>query len=205
MSTPDTSHAPHTPHDLAARLDALHRQGAARVAPARWRQLQALADRLPSQPGPVQAVLQARLQTVLLGLEQRVAAAAGHTTEPSATAAAVQPPTWPDTPRIPRELAGAARFRRVWSHARAQDSVAQATAQRPANAGPLNSQVLALQSLQRMPPAYLRRFLAHMEALQWLQAVAPQVAPAPRKRRGAPAAGKAAGKTAPRSAAGKRR
>jgi hypothetical protein len=46
---------------------------------------------------------------------------------------------------------------------------------RPANAGPLNSHNLVLQSLDMMRGVstdYLRRFIAHVETLQWLEEAA---------------------------------
>lgn len=73
----------------------------------------------------------------------------------------------------PDELASAARFRRTWTRLRIQDQVDEAVARKPANAGPLNSHVLVLQSLDLMrelSPRYLERFMAHVEALQWLEA-----------------------------------
>lgn len=69
------------------------------------------------------------------------------------------------------ELASARRFRQAWTRQRAQTEVASATVRKPANAGPLNSHALALQSLtlmQSLSPDYLRRFLLHVESLQWL-------------------------------------
>lgn len=156
------------------------------MSTARQWQQQALARRLADQGAPVQALLRARLE----------AGAAAQPTPPapdSVRTAVVQAAPRHDTPAWPRpqhpsdELAGAARFRRAWSRSRAQDSVALAAAQRLPNAGPLNSQVLALQSLQLMhtlPGDYLRRFVAHVEALQWLQAMAPLVtAPSAKPRR----------------------
>lgn len=152
------------------------------MSTARQWQQQALARRLAHQSAPVQALLRARAE----------AAAAAAPTEPCAP---VNPGSgneastvaWPLPRHTSDELASAARFRRAWSRGRAQDSVSAAAAQRPPNAGPLNSQALALQSLQLMhalPGDYLRRFVAHVEALQWLQAVAPLVtAPAARRRR----------------------
>lgn len=174
------------------RLATLQRQGAARLAPARWRQLQALARRLSGQPEPVRAVLQARLDDLLDdlldALARRIpageAVAPGALTAPVAQATAA--PSWPRPAKASPELASAARFRQAWSHVRAQDSVSQALAQRPAQAGPLNSHALALQSLSLMnalPAGYLRRFVAHLEALQWLEAIAPQVAPPARARK----------------------
>ena len=69
------------------------------------------------------------------------------------------------------ELVSARRFKRAWDTFRTYDEVEQAVARKPANAGPLNSHVLVLQSLglmQELSPEYLRRFLAHVESLQWL-------------------------------------
>ena len=85
------------------------------------------------------------------------------------------------------ELPSVRRFRRAWTRVRAQDQVEQAVARRPAQPGPLNSHALVLQSLARMrelSPEYLRRFVEHVETLQWLEQAAPQTAPArtPRKR-----------------------
>lgn len=156
------------------------------MSTARQWQQQALARRLAHQSAPVQALLRARTEA---------AAAAAAPTEPSAPVTpgsgnAASTVAWPGQRHTHDELASAARFRRAWSRGRAQDSVSAAAAQRPPNAGPLNSQALALQSLQLMhalPGDYLRRFVAHVEALQWLQAVAPLVtAPAARKPRRAP-------------------
>ncbi|MGE0330532.1 MAG: DUF2894 domain-containing protein [Ramlibacter sp.] len=158
------------------------------MSTARQWQQQALARRLADQGAPVQALLRARLQ----------AAAQAPAPEATRTTAVQSQPRpgavpWPRTQHTTGELASAARFRRAWSRSRAQDSVAMAAAQRLPNAGPLNSQVLALQSLQLMhtlPGDYLRRFVAHVEALQWLQAMAPLVtAPArkPKRARSTPA------------------
>jgi hypothetical protein len=70
------------------------------------------------------------------------------------------------------ELLSARRFRQTWEACRTHDHVEEAIARKPANAGPLNSHVLVLQALgmmQTLSPEYLRHFLAHVEALQWLE------------------------------------
>jgi hypothetical protein len=49
---------------------------------------------------------------------------------------------------------------------------------KPANAGPLNSHALVLQTLSLMrdlSPDYLRRFVAGVEALQWLERASEQL------------------------------
>jgi hypothetical protein len=166
------------------------------MSTARQWQQQALARRLADQGAPVQALLRARLEAAAVRpTAPPVTPPAPETVRTAVVRAAPGQgtPTWPRPQHTSDELASAARFRRAWSRSRAQDSVAMAAAQRLPNAGPLNSHVLALQSLQLMhtlPGDYLRRFVAHVEALQWLQAVAPLVtAPArkPKRARSTPA------------------
>lgn len=156
---------------------------------ARLLQRAALMRRLAAQPPAVQALLLARAEAT----QAREAASAAAATP--APASVVPPPAGPGTaprvewPRVPHtsdELASVARFRRAWSRTRAQDSVLHATAQRPANAGPLNSQVLVLESLALMrglPGDYLRHFVAHVESLLWLEATATQAAPVRKARK----------------------
>lgn len=86
-----------------------------------------------------------------------------------------------------QELASARRFREAWQLAQAQDKLDLAALRRPAQAGPLNSHALVLEALARvqdLSPAYLRRFLAQVEALQWLEQAAYQY-PALKPRRNA--------------------
>jgi hypothetical protein len=89
----------------------------------------------------------------------------------------------------PDELMSARRFRRAWDRGRTLDRVEQALARKPASAGPINSHALVLRSLalmRELSPDYLRRFLVHVESLQWLdQALeqTPREQPKPAKRR----------------------
>lgn len=72
----------------------------------------------------------------------------------------------------PEELASARSFRRAWERERSAGQVDRALARGPANAGPLNSHALVLQSLalmRQLSPDYLRHFLVHVETLQWLE------------------------------------
>lgn len=162
---------------------------------ARSLQREALMRRLAEQPPAVQALLRARAEATLAG---EVAAAVTPASAPAPASAnanaVVSPPAgpraaprveWPRVAHASDELASVARFRRAWSRTRAQDSVLHATTQRPPNAGPLNSQVLVLESLALMrvlPGDYLRHFVAHVESLLWLEAAATQAAPAPARR-----------------------
>ena len=90
----------------------------------------------------------------------------------------------------PEELASVRRFRRAWDRSRALERLQDAAARRPSHAGPLNSHVLVLRSLDLMrelSPDYLRRFLVQLEGLQWLEDAAARLprakAPARTKRR----------------------
>ena len=96
------------------------------------------------------------------------------------------------------ELASARRFRDAWDAQRALEKLDQALAQRPAQAGPLNSHALVLQSLELMrdlSPQYLRQFVLQVESLQWLAAAS---APAGQQGTARSASGKA-----PKAAGGK--
>lgn len=93
--------------------------------------------------------------------------------------------------RAPGELRALRRFRRSWSRISAEDQVRRALVRGPEQAGPLNSHMLVLRSLELMralSPDYLQRFLSRADALLWLeQAEAPRPAaearPARRTRR----------------------
>ena len=82
-----------------------------------------------------------------------------------------------DPPAVTRvmkrsELKSIAYFRDTWVKLRVDRQLAQAFAQAPENAGPLNSHRLMLQALQSMreaSPDYLARFMAWAEALLWLE------------------------------------
>lgn len=72
------------------------------------------------------------------------------------------------------EMKSVRRFRQAWSRMAAEDQLDHAFGRGPENAGPLNSHMLALRSLALMrerSPDYLRRFMAHLESLQWLEQV----------------------------------
>ena len=195
---------------LQAALAAMRREGAWRIDPARFHWLEALSRRLPAQPAAVRRILQDRLEAAIAEYAARLAAApppAGKVrglyplAAPVPPAAASEPLVQlnrsirsarpPDAPGLPGEtrqtdeLASVRRFRRAWSASRSQQQVAQAALRKPANAGPLNSHALVLDSLELMrelSPDYLRRFLLHVESLQWLEQARGQAAPAGRAR-----------------------
>jgi hypothetical protein len=190
-------------------LESLRSAGAWRLDPVRFKSLEALSARLPGQPEPVRRLLQDKLQAALVDYAERFAkaqqavgvrpaaakAAPGAACAPlaqlnayirEASAAAREAPA-PGETQERDELASVRRFRRAWSSVRTRDQVEQAASRKPANAGPLNSHVLVLDSLalmQELSPAYLRRFLLHVESLQWLARAGEKVPQKPAKQAG---------------------
>ena len=177
--------------------------------PVRFRILEALARRIPGQPEAVRRVLQARF-------EARVAQYAADTDADHA-GSVFKPRTSARQPASPLgalaqllrdarpaadiaggdELTSARRFREAWDAQRALEKLDLALAQRPAQAGPLNSHALVLQSLELMraaSPRYLRQFVLHVETLQWL-AEADELPGAQRAARKSAAAGGTAAKS----------
>jgi hypothetical protein len=199
---------------LQERLDALRSDGSWRRDPARFHYMEALARRLPDQPETVRRLLEAKLNAALADYAERLAEmreASGEQAEPlrpgaesypacaglaqlneyirHATAARRQPSALGETPQED-ELASVRAFRQVWSSRRAEQQVEGAVSRKPANPGPLNSHGLVLDLLSTMrelSPDYLRRFLTHVETLQWLEQAAgkygqKQSTPARRRR-----------------------
>lgn len=190
---------------LRARIDALRHAGHAQEAEgvagsrampgAQLAQLEALARRVaaPGLPATVQGLLLARLEAGVDSLPPpaaigdvpaRARAPAPRAARP-APAARCEPlaqlnASMQRAARPKGELASADRFRRTWSGTRAQERVLQAVSRRPANAGPLNSHGLVAEALALMHTLsgdYLRRFVAQVEALAWLEAAGFQEAP----------------------------
>ena len=78
-------------------------------------------------------------------------------------------------------------FRQTWSRLSADRHMTQSLAAVPENAGPLNSHQLvhrALTLMRESSPEYLHHFMAHVDALLWLeQASATGAAPSPETQR----------------------
>ena len=109
----------------------------------------------------------------------------------------------PVAPPAPGDPASLAYFENLWAELKVEQQLAEALAQAPENAGPLNSHLLALQSLKLMrdtSPAYLKRFVAYVDALLWLDQADTATKPAPKgaakgekdKKRKAPPRGRKA-------------
>jgi hypothetical protein len=171
---------------VSEQLEAWRRSGAARIDPARFAYLEALAHRLPEQGAAVQAVLQPRLEAALADYAQRIPPPAPATPAPRRKTEAPATPLAQLNAHIRAavaarsgdapardELASVRRFRQSWDRQRTLEQVEQAVARKPANAGPLNSHALVLQALalmRELSPDYLRHFVSHVEALQFLEA-----------------------------------
>lgn len=168
-------------------LESLQAGGLDGHDPVRFHYLQTLAARLPGQPQAVRRVLAQRLQ-------QAVAAYAESARPVPMPPPAAVPPAASPLAQLNRELQARAQadvdsapvdgsasasdmrsvraFSEVWSRISAERQVAQALDRGPENAGPLNPHKLMLRSLSLMrglSPDYLRRFLAQMDALLWLE------------------------------------
>ncbi len=88
----------------------------------------------------------------------------------------------------PRELASVQRFRGTWSRLSADERLRQTLAQVPPQAGPLNALHLlhrALVGMQAISPDYLQHFVAHVDALLWLEQVHAASLAVPAARAGA--------------------
>ncbi|MES2889294.1 MAG: DUF2894 domain-containing protein [Pseudomonadota bacterium] len=82
------------------------------------------------------------------------------------------------------ELSTLQYFQNTWLRLSMDQRLSRSATQVPAQAGPLNSQVLALRSLQLMrevSPAYLQSFMAYLDTLLWLEQAGQRGAPLPIK------------------------
>lgn len=195
-AAPDAAHA---------ALQDLRLGGRCRVDSARFRYLEALARRIPAQPEPLRRLLHARFEAALAAFAAEAGQAgpargrrAASKEPPSSLAQLVQvlrdhrPDQDAATDRD--ELASVRRFRAAWDEQRALEELELALARRPAQAGPLSSHALVLQSLELMrtvSPQYLRQFVLQVETLQWLEVAQEKLGESP-QRQGRKASGKGA-------------
>jgi hypothetical protein len=77
-------------------------------------------------------------------------------------------------------------FRKTWSKLYSDRLVARAMKERPENAGPLNSEMLATRSLfimRQLSPSYLNRFVSYIDTLLWLERTGEENTPRTEKKR----------------------
>jgi hypothetical protein len=199
----DTADADSPPNATSAALQALQAGGVDRHDAVRWHFVAALQRRAASQQGAVRQQLDQRLARALADLQQRHAApvetpASASGSAPGPLAALLQHiGQGAATPAT--ELKAVRQFSHTWARLRVDQQLARSLARQPGNAGPLNSQRLMLQTLQQLrqlSPAYLQRFMAHADALLWLEdsAAAPPAATAEGRRTGKTAARRRTGR-----------
>jgi len=177
--------------DAGLTLAALRERGAHRLDPVRFRFIEALARRAAGREGAARRVLDGKLATLLTAYVERYeearsqasndlqhqlpshrgplaelvrqiarhASQKGDVSSAHDAAAGVEPAG---------ELKALRYFRSTWSKLNVDRQLTQSMAQVPKNAGPLNSQLLVLRSLQAMrevSPEYLNRFVSYVDAL----------------------------------------
>ena len=180
----------HATSDCERTLASLRQQGADQFKPVDFHYLEALARRLGNQAPEVRHILEDKLALAVVAyqaqfeqaqsdaavtdqqtaptqaevktpLGQLVQSMAHHSTEPHINDWAA-----PSGSRI--ELKSVRNFRNTWSTLSAQKQVSQALGQAPKNAGPINSHMLVLRSLELMrdiSPDYLNRFMSYADTL----------------------------------------
>ncbi len=168
-------------------LEALRRQGADQLSPVDFHYMEALERRIPGQAPNVRHILETKLTLAVAAYQARFEQAQFNAAQ-ATTAVAVEQRTalgqlvqsmaqhTPETEfvhrdpaNIPRtELKTVRQFRNTWSKLSAQKQVLQALGQAPKNAGPINSHMLVLRSLELMrdiSPDYLNRFMSYADTL----------------------------------------
>lgn len=187
--------------DARALLEAWRESGADRLAPARFRLMDAMERRAAAHGGEARRRLDGRLAALIQAYEADLDGA-----PPLDVPAAASPGRGPlgqladslsdpasadrdDGPALAElraaypELAVLEYFRGVWSQVSADRQVRQSQEQVHKNAGPLNSNQLVHRTLSLMrglSPGYLQQFLSYTDALMWMEQMAAAVAPPPK-------------------------
>ncbi|MDM0114134.1 DUF2894 domain-containing protein [Variovorax sp. J22R133] len=184
--------------DAAATIDAWRARGDDRLDPVRFRLIEAMARRTAAHHGEARRILDDKLGRLVLAYGEELEKHSGadgevapktkgqtqrgplaelveHMTRHASSHAddsqtAKPVPTLASKP----EHKALAFFRSTWSRLSANKRLTQSLAKVPGNAGPLNSHHLVHRSLTLMrnvSPEYLNRFMAYVDALQWLEQV----------------------------------
>jgi hypothetical protein len=187
-----------TASDIAAAIAALRARGAGAGDPVRLRFVESLARRALAHEGATRRVLDDKLARALHAAGAALERAPSESVEASRAiedepprrgplgelvdhiarhappvASGVGPTTSEREPGGGSPVARDALpfFRRTWSRLSADQRLAQSLSALPENAGPLNSHHLVHRSLVAMralSPAYFDQFIAHVDALLWL-------------------------------------
>jgi hypothetical protein len=179
--------------DPPAQLQAWREQGADSIDPVRFQLIDALARRAPAYTGVARQVLDARLGDLLRAYASDLAKAGGADAgqgdvetvagtglrELASVLAEQSPARKPEAMAGNMPLSGASYpelaaidfFRSTWTRLSTNRQLRQSQEQVPDNAGPLHSSSIVNRSLSLMrelSPGYLEHFLAHLDALSWM-------------------------------------
>lgn len=193
--------------DVTGALASLRQRGADQLSPVDFHYMEALARRMSDQTPNVQRILEGKLQLALAAYQaqceiaQRESAVVSHQAASAHSTGltllgqllgsmaqhtpALESSSWTAASASRTELKSVRNFRSTWSKLSAQKQVSQALGQAPKNAGPINSHMLVLRSLELMrdiSPDYLNRFMSYADTLLCLDqtdlsAKAPQAKP----------------------------
>lgn len=176
---------------VIAELAALRTQPEAPFDPVRLHFLEAMARRAQAHHGTTRRLLESKLAAGLQDYQDRAAQA--QTLPVQSGAPRLPSPLVELTRQLAqqqltdgvsndaargtdvghrRELKSVRNFRGTWSQLSLDRQMAQALAQAPENAGPLNSQQLvlrALSSMRTLSPAYFQHFMSYANSLLWLE------------------------------------
>lgn len=184
--------------DIVATLATWRERGDHRFDPVRFRFIEAMARRAAEQGGAARRLLDDKLLALMsaYGDDLDKASSADGKEARGNAASPRQPQRGPlaelidhiagqasphrnngaangtmPTAFAPPELKSLAYFRSTWSKLSADRRLTQSLAKVPDKAGPLNSHHLvhrALTTMRELSPAYLEHFMAHVDALLWL-------------------------------------
>ena len=176
--------------DCEQALALLRVQGAHLCRPVDFVYMEAMARRTAAQAPDVRRILEAKLAQALAAYQATLAHTVSHvpslSPDPKANAlgqlvsamvqstAATEPGNWAARGDARVELKSVRNFRNTWSKLSAQKQVSKALGQAPRNAGPINSHMLVLRSLnlmQDISPDYLNRFMSYADTLLCLDQI----------------------------------
>jgi|LauGreDrversion4_2_1035121.scaffolds.fasta_scaffold128481_3 hypothetical protein len=168
-----------SPDDFTLRLAALRKAGVARFDAVTLHYLETLNQRLPGLDAEVQKIVRPKLSQALVDLTVRFEQAPPTARHQPAQKITVQ--EQPDSPlrALVRDLQAHTlsppplkALQKNLSALSVNKQVSQALRQAPQNAGPINSHMLMLRSLEllrELSPAYLQRFMAYADTLLVLE------------------------------------
>ena len=165
--------------ELSLSLASLRKAGAARWDALGMHYLESLNKRLPQLEGEVQEIVRQKLTHALAELTARFEQAEQASRSKLVKNLAPPTPSAPSLTSLVHDLQthslGAAplsALRKNLSTLSVDKQVSQALRQAPQNAGPINSHMLMLRSLEllrELSPAYLQRFMTYADTLMVLE------------------------------------